>query len=910
MRVRQSRSLRLVVVATIVFSTMTALSGSANAAISSVSGGITKISPPASVLPSGICHATQMLAFDEQQGTTLASDLRVDFTSPGTYTDTIGQSTIPTGTKVDSHFLDSNRCAGGTVAREGTWKFAQDILGVIVTRGKLADSDILGAPATDYGGGYPSREFEFGNGAGADWLKIVDARTILVHTETTSVVDQMRVITKYNAPPVPHANGPYAGVEGSPVALSGTAPDPEGDPVTVSWSFTTTASPGTVCTTTGTATLTPTITCNDDALISAKLTASDPYHPAVTSITPVVIGNAPPTITSLTLPVAPVPLGTPVNLSAIFGDVGTHDTHTASIAWGDTFITGGTVAEGPHTVNGSHTYTAPGIYTVMLTVNDDNGGTVNVSQNVSVNGPPTAAAHGPYNGDEGSLIGLVGTVTDPDSTPTTTWTFTPGVADPGTACAYTGTATLTPTVKCNDNVVVAAQLTANDGINPPVVSSTNVTVDNAPPVLAPLTVTAGPIAPLQPVTVSGTFTDPGTNDTHTSTIDWGDMTTTPGTITESGGAGSVSKAHAYSAPGTYTISVDVIDDDGGIATRTTTVVINTPPTANAGGTYAGFEGDSLNLTGTASDVDGDPLTYSWGFAVVGGPGTTCSATGTATLTPILTCNDDATVTATLTVSDGINPPVNSVATVNVGNASPTAGTVVVTPGPVKVGTSVATSVPFADVGTNDTHTASINWGDATTGGSVSETLGSGTASGTHSYSAAGLYTINITVTDDDTGAVTAAASTYLVVYNPNQVTATGSGIFTSPSGAYTPDNPMDPDATGSAFYTFSALYPTPSSTTPVGTTVFNFSAPGLLFISNATAWLVVTNSNTQAYLAGTGTVGVNPYNFLVSAIDGSPDRVRVKIWDGSGVLYDNQPGAPDPTPPTESVSPTGSVTIF
>ena len=295
----------------------------------------------------------------------------------------------------------------------------------------------------------------------------------------------------------------------------------------------------------------------------------------------------------------------------------------------------------------------------------------------------------------------------------------------------------------------------------------------------------------------------------------------------------------------------------------------------------------------------------------GGPGTACTATGTGTLTPILTCNDNATVTATLTVSDGINPPVSSVATVNVGNASPTAGTLTVTPGPVKIGTSVTASVPFADVGTNDTHTATVNWGDTTTAGSVTETLGSGTASGTHSYSAAGLYTVSVTVTDDDAGTVTATAPTYLVVYNPNQVTVTGSGTFASPSGAYTPDNPIDPDVTGTAFFSFSAVYPTPLSTVPVGTTIFSFTAPGLgLFVSNATAWMVVTNGNTQGYLAGTGTVGVTPYNFLVSAIDGTPDRLRVKIWDNSGVLYDDQPGAPDPTPPTVSVSPTGNVIIF
>ncbi len=71
-----------------------------------------------------------------------------------------------------------------------------------------------------------------------------------------------------------------------------------------------------------------------------------------------------------------------------------------------------------------------------------------------------------------------------------------------------------------------------------------------------------------------------------------------------------------------------------------------PPTANAGGPYAGSEGSTIALHGSASDADNDPLTVSWAFSVNAKPGTVCTPTGVSTLTPSITCTDDAVVTAT------------------------------------------------------------------------------------------------------------------------------------------------------------------------------------------------------------------------------------------------------------------------
>lgn len=733
-----------------------------DAAIVSGSGNVQHVAPPASVISGATEHATDVFAFDEQQGVTLASALRTDIQSPGVYDEIadLQATTVATGTVIDSHLVHSDRTATGTTLRDFTITFRTDILGVIVTQGKLTDSDVLGAPGTTYGGA--NRNLGFGAGAQADIVILPDQRTIHGIWQTTTGVDHMRVITAHNSPPVANAGGPYAGVEGTAVPLAATATDPEGNALTIAWTVTHTSDPGTICTVAAGSTLTPTVTCNDDAMVAATMSVSDGTNPAVTSVAQIAIGNVAPTPGAVGAPTEPVALGASAPISLPFTDDGANDTHSATVAWGDTTSSAGSVSEsgGTGSVAATHTYSSPGLYTVTVTVTDDDTGTASTTAQIAVNGPPTADAGGPYSGSEGIPTALSGTSVDPENDPlTVNWTFTPTAIDAGATCAATSSDTLAPSLTCDDDAVVTADLTATDGINPPVLSSTTVAVANEAPLLGSLVAPAGPLATGAPVTVSAPFTDDGANDTHTATVSWGDLTSSAATVTESAGSGSLSASHSYGTPGIYTITITLNDDDAGSDVRTATVVVNSPPTADAGGPYAGLEGSALALSGTADDADGDSLSVSWSFSVTGDAGVVCTTAGTGTLTPTVSCTDDAVVTATLTVSDGVNAPVVTAAEIVVGNVAPVSDGAVPSTDVAPTGSTVSVSMAFADDGTNDGASAIIDWGDGTSEtGSVISASGSGTVSGSHVYATSGTFTITVTVTDDNGAPIVATTS--------------------------------------------------------------------------------------------------------------------------------------------------------
>lgn len=327
---------------------------------------------------------------------------------------------------------------------------------------------------------------------------------------------------------------------------------------------------------------------------------------------------------------------------------------------------------------------------------------------------------------------------------------------------------------------------------------------------------------------------------------------------------------------------------------------NTPPTVNAGGPYTVNEGSSVSVTATGNDPDGDTITYAWdldndGNFETSGQTVTFSALG-------LDGPSGQTVVVRAIDEGGLSD--TDPATINVLNVAPTIDAITAPINPIQVNTSINVNASFTDPGTPDTHSAVWDWGDnSTTPGTVTETNGSGSVSGSHTYTASGVYTVKITVTDDD-GDSDEAIFQYVVVYDPNGGFVTGGGWINSPAGAYTPD----PSLTGQANFGFVSKYQK-GATIPTGQTEFQFHVANLNFKSTSYDWLVIAGKKAQ--YKGTGTInGAGNYGFMLTAIDGSPDKFRIKIWDKitDEVIYDNQLGAEDTADPATAIQ-GGSIVI-
>ncbi|MFC1865001.1 PKD domain-containing protein, partial [Chloroflexota bacterium] len=406
----------------------------------------------------------------------------------------------------------------------------------------------------------------------------------------------------------------------------------------------------------------------------------------------------------------------------------------------------------------------------------------------------------------------------------------------------------------------------------------------------------------------GFFTDPDA-DIWTATVDYGDGTgVQPLELTPDK---TFSLSHTYTDDSNYTVIVTVTDDDGGVTIGSTTITVNNvaPTITSVSNSGPINEGSSATVTVTATDPAGasDPLSYEFDFDNDGsyetGPQLGKSASSSF--------GDDGSYQVNVRVTDGDGGVTIGSTTVTVNNVAPTVGVITAPVDPAEVNTEINVSADFTDPGILDTHTAVWDWGDeTTTAGTVSETNGSGIATGTHTYIGAGVYTVTLTITDKD-GASGESVYQFIVIYDPDSGFVTGGGWIDSPEGAYTPDTSI----TGKATFGFISRYHR-GADIPVGETEFQFHVVNLKFHSESYQWLVVANA--KAMYKGTGTInGVGNYGFMISAIDEKltpstdVDLFRIKIWDkdnGNIVVYDNQLDAEEDADPTTQLR-SGNIVI-
>ena len=277
------------------------------------------------------------------------------------------------------------------------------------------------------------------------------------------------------------------------------------------------------------------------------------------------------------------------------------------------------------------------------------------------------------------------------------------------------------------------------------------------------------------------------------------------------------------------------------------------------------EGSPVTVTVNASDPNEDPLTYRFDFD---GNGTyeISNNTGEAEHT----YGDNGSYEVKIQITDGKDGVTDGSTIVEVANVNPSVGEITAPVSPIEVGNVVDISLTFTDPGFDtETFTYDVDWGDGTLEVDLDPVevvngskgiLTHGTINDSHIYSTPGVYTITVTVNDDDSGSDQSIFQ-YVVIFDPNGAFVTGGGWITSPEGAYKPD----PSLTGKAIFAFIANYQ-PGTTDPNGQAEFRFQTGDLVFFSESYDWLVV--AGPKAMFKGAGTInGEGEYGFLISAID-------------------------------------------
>lgn len=363
-----------------------------------------------------------------------------------------------------------------------------------------------------------------------------------------------------------------------------------------------------------------------------------------------------------------------------------------------------------------------GAHTVTFTVSDGTGSdseavTITV---FNVNRPVTLDAIGGKLTDEGASLAFTVTATDPDTDDTLTFaadTLPAGATFDSATGAFAWTPDFT---QAGD---YAVRFTATDGATSDFEDVTiRVANVNTAPVLA--AIGAQSLAENAPFTLTLSATD-GEGDALSFTA-----TGMPAGATLDGA--TLAWTPTFDDAGVHTVTFTV--SDGQLTdseTVTLTVAnVNRAPLLAAIGARTVAEDATLTVTPTGSDPDGDAVT----FSATGLPSGATFASGTLTWKPSFT--QAGTYTVKFTASDGtLSASEDVTITVTNTNRAPTVS--FTAPATVRAGASASFTVTKSDPD-GDALASAWSFGDGTT---------STAASPTKAWSAGGVYTVTLVVTD-------------------------------------------------------------------------------------------------------------------------------------------------------------------
>jgi predicted extracellular nuclease len=211
----------------------------------------------------------------------------------------------------------------------------------------------------------------------------------------------------------------------------------------------------------------------------------------------------------------------------------------------------------------------PANLTVDVQVTDNGGLTAVASATVTVkNVAPTATFNAPASVDEGNdiLLSLTNPVDVPADLGNLQYAFDCGSGYGAFDASNTASC---PTVDNGTRKVGGKVMDKDGGVSK---YTATVTINNVAPTIGTPAVSPEPSTEGGSVTASATFSDPGVNDApFTCTVDYGDGSGNLKGIVS--GNTCTGPAHVYPTFGSYTVTVNVTDKDGGTGSNTATHIV-------------------------------------------------------------------------------------------------------------------------------------------------------------------------------------------------------------------------------------------------------------------------------------------------------------------------------------------------
>jgi hypothetical protein len=278
---------------------------------------------------------------------------------------------------------------------------------------------------------------------------------------------------------------------------------------------------------------------------------------------------------------------------------------------------------------------------------------------------------------------------------------------------------------------------------------------------------------------------------YSASIDWGDGSTSTGSISGGSGTFTVNGTHTFADEGSSTQATVTIKQTSNNTTTTVkdpVTVTDAPLTAGTLTATGGVEGVTPG-TASLTFTDGNPTAttadFASGVSCDWGDGTTTSGAVTDPVAGTFTASctgghiyaEEGSNTVTVKVTDDGGQTTSKSGLVTTADAPLTSSCAAAAVSPQAFTGPTASFADADPAGVATDYTVSIDWGDGTTSSGVASgpSGGSFTASGSHTYTSTGYFTIKTKITDH-MATTTATCTTLIFAFAP------GGGSFVIGNG--------------------------------------------------------------------------------------------------------------------------------